>query len=177
MASDLLGAFLLHARGSMILTTLLALGPIRNSAHFCGRNAHSCCLCYVCCGWYRIDSSGVDSQHQQHFSWVHRRPVPHSTFWNCQSFDVLFPRCARFHFPFFYLLMVDATVTCVWLILLLVTGIYNIVSYPGIFRAIDPSRAVMCAYRISHGDHLLSPVYCRHNLINLFNRVRPYQKI
>lgn len=26
----------------------------------------------------------------------------------------------------------------------MVTGIYNITAYPGIFRAIDPSRAVMC---------------------------------
>lgn len=33
--------------------------------------------------------------------------------------------------------------TFVWLILLAATGIVNIVSYPGIFRAFDPSRAIL----------------------------------
>lgn len=32
----------------------------------------------------------------------------------------------------------------IWLLLLGVTGIVNIVAYPGIFRAFDPSRAVLC---------------------------------
>ncbi len=32
----------------------------------------------------------------------------------------------------------------VWFLLLASTGIYNITSFPGIFRAFDPSRAVMC---------------------------------
>ena len=36
------------------------------------------------------------------------------------------------------------TVTFIWFILLAVTGIVNIVKYPGIFRAFDPSRAIMC---------------------------------
>lgn len=40
---------------------------------------------------------------------------------------------------------VDAkiTVALVWFVILLATGIYNCTFYPGIFRAIDPSRAVM----------------------------------
>lgn len=33
--------------------------------------------------------------------------------------------------------------TFIWLILLAVTGIINIVAYPGIFRAFDPSRAIL----------------------------------
>lgn len=35
-------------------------------------------------------------------------------------------------------------VTFVWLLLLAATGIVNIVSHPGIFRAFDPSRAILC---------------------------------
>jgi KUP system potassium uptake protein len=34
-------------------------------------------------------------------------------------------------------------VSCVWFLLLAGTGIYNITAHPGIFRAFDPSRAVM----------------------------------
>lgn len=34
----------------------------------------------------------------------------------------------------------------IWFALLAATGIYNIVSFPGVFRACDPSRAVMCEY-------------------------------
>jgi KUP system potassium uptake protein len=37
-----------------------------------------------------------------------------------------------------------SVVAFVWLALLGATGIYNIVSYPGILRAFDPSRAVLC---------------------------------
>jgi hypothetical protein len=35
-------------------------------------------------------------------------------------------------------------VMLVWLLLLSGTGIVNILSYPGVFRAVDPSRAIMC---------------------------------
>ena len=38
-------------------------------------------------------------------------------------------------------------VTFVWLLLLAATGIYNITRFPGIFRAFDPSRAIMCNHR------------------------------
>lgn len=37
-------------------------------------------------------------------------------------------------------------VTFVWLLLLAGTGIFNITKFSGIFRAFDPSRAVMCNY-------------------------------
>jgi len=46
--------------------------------------------------------------------------------------------------PYTPLLPLDL-VTFVWLSLLGITGIINITSYPGIFRAFDPSRAVLCA--------------------------------
>ena len=49
-------------------------------------------------------------------------------------------------------------VTFVWLLLLAVTGIVNITKFPGIFRAFDPSRAVLCMLYIS------SPVYCVERL-------------
>jgi KUP system potassium uptake protein len=39
---------------------------------------------------------------------------------------------------------VFAPVTFGWLALLAVTGAVNIAKYPGVFRAVDPSRAVMC---------------------------------
>lgn len=35
-------------------------------------------------------------------------------------------------------------VSFIWFLLLTGTGIYNITYHPGIFRAFDPSRAVMC---------------------------------
>ncbi|KAF8318169.1 potassium transporter [Clavulina sp. PMI_390] len=49
---------------------------------------------------------------------------------------------------------VFAPVTFAWLLLLAGTGIYNITYYPGIFRAIDPSRAIMWFVRTKHFDAL-----------------------
>ena len=52
--------------------------------------------------------------------------------------------------PFFrtlYILSRSWLVTFVWLLLLATTGIYNITRFPGIFRALDPSRAIMCNHR------------------------------
>ena len=46
------------------------------------------------------------------------------------------------------------TVTAIWLALLGATGIYNIVSYPGIWRAYDPSRAVLWFVRTGEYDTL-----------------------
>ena len=37
-------------------------------------------------------------------------------------------------------------VTFVWFLLLAGTGIYNVTKHPGIFRAFDPSRAIMCEF-------------------------------
>ncbi|GJE85382.1 KUP/HAK/KT family potassium transporter [Phanerochaete sordida] len=47
-----------------------------------------------------------------------------------------------------------APVTLIWLILLAVTGIINIVAYPGIFRAFDPSRAILLFVRTRDYDIL-----------------------
>ncbi|KAG8800880.1 hypothetical protein FRC19_008514 [Serendipita sp. 401] len=45
-------------------------------------------------------------------------------------------------------------VTFIWIILLSITGIINITSYPGILRAFDPSRAVMLFMRTKKYDLL-----------------------
>ncbi|THG94244.1 hypothetical protein EW026_g7186 [Hermanssonia centrifuga] len=45
-------------------------------------------------------------------------------------------------------------VTFIWLALLASTGIVNIISYPGIFRAFDPSRAIMLFVRTRDYDLL-----------------------
>ncbi|KAG8965644.1 hypothetical protein FRC03_000339 [Tulasnella sp. 419] len=45
-------------------------------------------------------------------------------------------------------------ITCIWFLLLAGTGIANIVSYPGIFRAFDPSRAIMLFVRTRNYDYL-----------------------
>ncbi|KAG9102566.1 hypothetical protein FRC06_001760 [Ceratobasidium sp. 370] len=47
-----------------------------------------------------------------------------------------------------------APVTLVWLLLLAATGIANIVHHPGIFRAFDPSRAVLMFVRTGQYDIL-----------------------
>ncbi|KAF8476540.1 potassium transporter [Russula ochroleuca] len=47
-----------------------------------------------------------------------------------------------------------APITFVWLLLLASTGIYNITKFPGIFRAFDPSRAVMYFVRTKQYDTL-----------------------
>lgn len=49
---------------------------------------------------------------------------------------------------------VFAPITFLWLMLLAVTGIYNISKHPGVFRAIDPSRAVMWFVRTKDYDAL-----------------------
>ncbi|KAF9517117.1 hypothetical protein BS47DRAFT_1436128 [Hydnum rufescens UP504] len=49
---------------------------------------------------------------------------------------------------------VFAPVTFGWLALLAVTGVVNIAKYPGIFRAVDPSRAVMWFVRTKQYDQL-----------------------
>ncbi|KAJ7131679.1 potassium transporter [Mycena crocata] len=47
-----------------------------------------------------------------------------------------------------------APISCVWFLLLAGTGIYNITTHPGIFRAFDPSRAVMLFVRTGNYDIL-----------------------
>lgn len=43
-----------------------------------------------------------------------------------------------------HLAMAYAPIACIWLLLLGGMGIYNITAHPGIFRAFDPSRMVLC---------------------------------
>lgn len=49
---------------------------------------------------------------------------------------------------------VFAPITCIWLLLLGSTGIVNITSHPGVFRAFDPSRAVLLFVRTRDYDLL-----------------------
>jgi K+ transporter len=42
-----------------------------------------------------------------------------------------------------------------WFGLIAITGIYNIISFPGILRAFDPSRAVMCMSPFQQLFHLI----------------------
>ncbi|KAJ3545437.1 hypothetical protein NM688_g5626 [Phlebia brevispora] len=59
-----------------------------------------------------------------------------------------------------FLAYIFAPVTFIWLALLASTGIVNIVSYPGIFRAFDPSRAVMLFVRTRDYDLLAGILLC-----------------
>ncbi|KIP04939.1 hypothetical protein PHLGIDRAFT_92762 [Phlebiopsis gigantea 11061_1 CR5-6] len=69
-----------------------------------------------------------------------------------------------------------APVTFVWLLLLAITGIVNITTFPGIWRAIDPSRAVLLFVRTRDYDLLagvlLAVTGCEALFANLgqFNR-------
>lgn len=71
---------------------------------------------------------------------------------------------------------VFSPVTAVWLTLLFTTGIYNVTSYPAIFRAFDPSRAVLWFVRTKEYDNLsgvlLAVTGCEAMFANLgqFNR-------
>jgi hypothetical protein len=75
-------------------------------------------------------------------------PFPLTTAWH-RTF-VLRVRAwfASFFFFFFFTFSPQRTlvVTFVWLLLIAASGIYNITTFPGIFRAVDPSRAIMCNY-------------------------------
>lgn len=53
-----------------------------------------------------------------------------------------------------HLAFLFAPISFVWFLLLASTGIYNITSHPGIFRAFDPSRAVMLFVRTGKYDML-----------------------
>ncbi|KAG8843145.1 hypothetical protein FRB96_004344 [Tulasnella sp. 330] len=70
-----------------------------------------------------------------------------------------------------------APVTFLWLLLLGSTGIYNITTHPGIFRAFDPSRMVLWFARTKNYDYLagvlLAVTGCEAMFANLghFNRL------
>jgi hypothetical protein len=55
--------------------------------------------------------------------------------------------CSQYVYEKLIFSLTDKTiVTGCWLFLLAATGVYNITTFPGIFRAYDPSRAVLCMY-------------------------------
>ena len=62
------------------------------------------------------------------------------------------------------------SVTFVWLMLLGITGIVNITTFPGIFRSFDPSRAVLCA------SNILSSVYVLNDSLG-FLRTKDYDNL
>ncbi|KIY45499.1 potassium transporter [Fistulina hepatica ATCC 64428] len=51
-------------------------------------------------------------------------------------------------------------IALIWFLLLAGTGLYNITTYPGIFRAFDPSRAVMLFVRTRDYDLLAGILLC-----------------
>ena len=65
------------------------------------------------------------------------------------------------------LIFLASIVAFIWLALLGATGIYNIASYPAIFRAFDPSRAILCQSPVFHFILLAEHVF----------RVRPNKTI
>ena len=73
--------------------------------------------------------------------------LSHTTAWYLTPVGCLRAQCAPY-ISFFFTSSLTQTLlaTFIWLLLLAATGIYNITKFPGIFRAFDPSRAVMCMY-------------------------------
>lgn len=70
-------------------------------------------------------------------------------------------------YTYIYIINAAIIVTLIWLLLLAITGIVNIVKYPGIFRAFDPSRAVL-----RRSLHIL--VIIPLNFLSVFVRTRDY---
>lgn len=61
-------------------------------------------------------------------------------------------------------------VSFVWFLILMGTGIYNITFFPGIFRAFDPSRAVL-----RESTTLVSHIYLvNRTTLSVFVRTRDY---
>lgn len=73
--------------------------------------------------------------------------------------------------------MFYAPVTVIWLLLLGSTGIVNIVSHPGIFRAFDPSRAVMFFVRTGNYDALAGILLCVTGCEGLFSNLGSFNPV
>lgn len=73
--------------------------------------------------------------------------------------------------------MFYAPVTVTWLLLLGSTGIVNIVSHPGIFRAFDPSRAVMFFVRTGNYDALAGILLCVTGCEGLFSNLGSFNPV
>jgi hypothetical protein len=72
--------------------------------------------------------------------------LPRATVWYLASVGGLRAQYVPYMSFFTSPLTQTLAVTFVWLILLAGTGIYNVSKFPGIFRALDISRAVACMY-------------------------------
>ncbi|EKM49054.1 uncharacterized protein PHACADRAFT_202067 [Phanerochaete carnosa HHB-10118-sp] len=66
-----------------------------------------------------------------------------------------------------------APVTFIWLLLLAITGIVNITHFPGIWRAVDPSRAVLLFVRTRDYDLLAGILLCVTGCEALFAKQVP----
>ncbi|ODO11951.1 potassium uptake protein [Cryptococcus amylolentus CBS 6273] len=69
-----------------------------------------------------------------------------------------------------------APVTTIWLLLIGCTGIYNITLHPGIFRAVDPSRAVMWFVRTKNYDYLAGVLLCLTGSEAMFANLSQFNK-
>ncbi|KAI0072602.1 potassium transporter [Panus rudis PR-1116 ss-1] len=72
---------------------------------------------------------------------------------------------------------VFAPVAFGWLVLLGATGIVNIVSFPGIFRAFDPSRAVLLFVRTKNYDYLAGIVLALTGCEAMFANLGQFNKL
>ncbi|WVQ71165.1 potassium uptake protein [Cryptococcus sp. DSM 104548] len=69
-----------------------------------------------------------------------------------------------------------APVTTIWLLLIGCTGIYNITLYPGVFRAFDPSRAVIWFMRTKNYDYLAGVLLCLTGSEAMFANLAQFNK-
>lgn len=67
-------------------------------------------------------------------------------------------------------------VLVLWNLLLLVGGIYNVIQHPGVFRAIDPSRAVMLFVRTGNFDLLSGVILAVTGVEALFANLGQFSK-
>nr|ODN93273.1 potassium uptake protein [Cryptococcus depauperatus CBS 7841] len=69
-----------------------------------------------------------------------------------------------------------APITFIWLLLLGGCGIYNITHHPAIFRAFDPSRAVMWFVRTKNYDYLSGVILCLTGSEAMFANLSQFNK-
>lgn len=144
---------------------------VRDSSHVRRWHVNPCRFGHLGCWRYRALGAIFNAQHRSNFHRLHHRAFPHPTFRYYQGLCDLFTRyalsCSIQHCN--QLLINVYTVTFVWLIVLFVTGIYNVIAFPGIWRAYDPSRAVLCK--------LAAPLAFLSTNCVLVVRVRAYRAV
>ncbi|GAA5888422.1 hypothetical protein JCM5296_000624 [Sporobolomyces johnsonii] len=69
-----------------------------------------------------------------------------------------------------------APIMCIWFILIFVSGIINVTHYPGIFRAFDPSRAVMLFVRTKNYDLLQGVILALTGVEAMFANLGQFDK-